>query len=77
MSQPDKQPPANPLTAVAFRDSVRLGVSDAKSWRLHPEVGANRYTARLTQFGVRFDPVGGGRAITVPLGNVISVEHDA
>lgn len=73
MSQPDnKQPPQHLLSVVVFRDEVRIGISSIKVWRL-PEKGGD-WSARLTQFGVRFDHVT-KPSVTVPLGNVVSMEH--
>lgn len=80
MSDPKQQsqPQQHLVTAVVFRDAVRIGVSDIKTWRANHE-RPDAYTARLTQFGVRFDPADPARfkSITVPMGNVLLVEHGA
>ena len=74
MSQPDKQPSQSPptLSAVVFAAEVSLGPQRAKVWRANGPIKA---TARLTQYGVRFEREG-APAVTVPYGNILSVEHD-
>lgn len=74
MSQDPKQPtqPPTTLSAVVFAAEVSLGPQRAKVWRANGPIKA---TARLTQYGVRFDREG-MPAVTVPYGNVLSVEHD-
>lgn len=76
MSQDPKQPTQPPatLSAVVFAAEVSLGPQRAKVWRANGPIKA---TARLTQYGVRFDRPDGQASVTVPYGNILSVEHDA
>lgn len=75
MSQDPKQPTQSPttLSAVVFAAEVSLGPQRAKVWRANGPIKA---TARLTQYGVRFDRPEAA-SVTVPYGNILSVEHDA
>jgi len=76
VSQDPKQPTQPPatLSAVVFAAEVSLGPQRAKVWRANGPIKA---TARLTQYGVRFDRPDGQSSVTVPYGNILSVEHDA
>lgn len=72
MSQDPKQPPPSTLSAVVFAAEVSLGPQRAKVWRANGPIKA---TARLTQYGVRFDRAE-APSVTVPYGNILSMEHD-